>query len=430
MKTRVTPEWRAAAPIASIALRLWRPLKITGVAWLCWLAPLFLAVALFRYAAAHAWISDFEATIYEPGRAVLAGRSPYPAATLGALVGHPTFVYPPLLLWIDVPVALMPLAVAQVVWRVGLGLAVLAALRILGVTDRRVLALGLLSLPAVYGTLMGNVSLLLLVGIALAWRYRDRKLAGGIAVGLLVGIKLLLWPLLVWLLITRRFRSAVVGAATGAAAVLFSWALIGFRGLPEYPHLVHLVSASTAGPRALSLSVLGGQLGLPTSGAHLLQLACGGLVLALAALVAERRDGDRRAFSLTVVAALVLSPVVWLHYFAFLLVPIALASPGWGAAWSIPWAFWLTIFASGSHEFVVSSSGQAVGRFGVAPSALKIAIVLLITGLAAAYAGLAPESVWRDVRRLSLAQRRTPVAAGRHPAALEQMNPDEGLVHT
>ena len=63
----------------------------------------------------------------------------------------------------------------------------------------------------------------------------------------------------------------------------------------------------------------------------------------LAAVVWVGRRGDERsAFILAIAAALALSPIVWLHYFALLLVVVALAQPTLGLVWFIPLAMVVT----------------------------------------------------------------------------------------
>lgn len=358
--------------------RLVEPLKLSFFLWGCWLAPLFVVVALIRYAAVHPAVFgyDFKATIYQPGRALLHGHSPYPDAALGSLVGRPTFVYPPLLLWVDVPIALLPLPAAQAVWTLLLDCGIAGAMYLLGVRDWRCFGLAMLSVPTLDGLAMGNVTLLLVPALAIAWAYRDRRFAGGVAVGLLVGIKLLMWPLFVWLLVTRRIRSAVIAAATGIVGVLGSWALIGMQGFAEYPHLLHIVSTQTAGPRAYSIAVLSKSFGLPSAAGHLAQGGLGALLLALAAVVARKEDGDRRAFSAVVIAALVISPVVWLHYFAFLLVPIALLRPRLGAVWAVPAAFWVASVWGHGHATFLSGRDHGGSLVGVVPSVSRIVLAL------------------------------------------------------
>jgi Glycosyltransferase family 87 len=370
--------------------RLLEPVKVSLFLWGCWLAPLFVVVALVRYTAAHPAVFgyDFKATIYEPGRAVLLGHSPYPDAAVGSLVGRPTFVYPPLLLWIDVPIALLPLHVAQAVWTILLEGGIAAAMYLLGVRDWRCFGLALLTVPTLDGLAVGNVTLLLVPALALVWTSRDRRLALGIAVGLLVGVKLLMWPLFVWLLVTRRARSALIAAATGAISVLGSWALIGMRGFAEYPHLLHIVSTQTAGPRAYSIAVLSETFGLSLATGHLIQWAAGAALLAVAGVIARGTNGDRRSFSAVVIAALVISPVVWLHYFAFLLVPIALLRPRLSAVWAVPAAFWVASAWGHGHATFLTGRDDAGSLVGVVPSASRIVLALGLAAVTLAWTGV------------------------------------------
>jgi hypothetical protein len=61
-----------------------------------------------------------------------------------------------------------------------------------------------------------------------------------------------------------------------------------------------------------------------------------GLLLLTAVVWTARRGDERSAFILAIAAALALSPLVWLHYFAFLVVVVALAQPRLGALWFLP----------------------------------------------------------------------------------------------
>ena len=94
--------------------------------------------------------------------------------------------------------------------------------------------------------------------------------------------------------------------------------------------------------RGYSLVAFGAAAGLPAESAKLLPWLVGVPVLAVAPVVARREDGDRRAFSVAIIAALLLTPIVWLHYFALLVVPLALARPRLAWAWGLLWLLWLT----------------------------------------------------------------------------------------
>jgi hypothetical protein len=66
-------------------------------------------------------------------------------------------------------------------------------------------------------------------------------------------------------------------------------------------------------------------------------------IVAIAVTVAARGpDADRRAFVVAVLGALIATPLLWLHYFVLLYVPIALYRPRLSAVWFLPLALWLT----------------------------------------------------------------------------------------
>ena len=53
-------------------------------------------------------------------------------------------------------------------------------------------------------------------------------------------------------------------------------------------------------------------------------MAAVALALLVAVVVTARRGNEKRAFVLAIAAALACSPILWLHYFALLLVPVAI----------------------------------------------------------------------------------------------------------
>jgi hypothetical protein len=284
---------------------------------------------------------DFH-TFWHSGRDLLHGRSPYPDSM--PLVAHQKtfrpFVYPAPAAVLIAPFALLPYAVADVVWWV-IGVASIAlALRLLGVRDWRCYGAAFASLPVFAALGNGSVSALLVLGTAALWRYRSRVWIAAAVLAGLVAAKLFLWPLGVWLLVTRRVRACLLSVVLAVAGAIAGWAVIGFAGMRDYPHLLDrltaLVAAESYSPYALFRS-LGASPGL----ARLLMFGAGVLVLAAVVVVSRRPDGDRRAFTLALAAALVLSPIVWPHYLALLFVPIALAQPEIGLAWSAPIGLWV-----------------------------------------------------------------------------------------
>ena len=74
-------------------------------------------------------------------------------------------------------------------------------------------------------------------------------------------------------------------------------------------------------------------LGVPDTAARIVTVGLGFGLLAFA--------GRRRSLGLAIAAALVLSPIVWRHFFVLLLVPLALSRPRFDAVWLIPVGLWL-----------------------------------------------------------------------------------------
>src|SRR5262249_7352298 len=116
---------------------------------------------------------------------------------------------------------------------------------------------------------LGTVGPLLLLLVAIAWRYRDRlPIVAAVAAGAALTLKLFLWTLVVWLAATRRFLAALIALAAAVLLAVVSWAAIGFADLSEYPSLLHhlssLESAESYSPYAAARTAALG-LGLPTS---------------------------------------------------------------------------------------------------------------------------------------------------------------------
>lgn len=299
--------------------------------------------AVLALVTAHASVGivgfDFRGTLWDPARALLDGDAIYPEPTREAVsVGNPA-VYPPFFIVLSAPLALLPAGVAAWLWSAFLAACVGAALWIVGVRDWRCYTVAL-SWPAVlHGLLWGNLSVALLVPVAVAWRYRRRAMVAGAAVGVAVAAKLFAWPLVIWLVLTRRFRAAATALGSAAALVVGAWALIGFDGLLDYPHLLRVTQDVYAG-RSLSFAGLTSMLGAPGPIVDAAPAIAGIALIGLAVVVTRGADGDRRAFAALVGACIVASPIVWPNYLALLLVPIAATWPRLGPAWLAGYALW------------------------------------------------------------------------------------------
>jgi alpha-1,2-mannosyltransferase len=298
------------------------------------LATLPIVLIVFAVSLVHSptygW--DFRA-FYNAGRAYLEHRSPYPPNSLAALTSQENFVYPLPVAALFAPLALLPFKLALGLFVTFSAACILLTLRILGVRDSRCYAVALLGLPAQFAVELGTISPLLALGLALLWRFRDRRGVTAVALAALVVAKLFLWPLAIWLIATRRWRTVAAAAGLTVAAMLLSLPLGGLSisAYRDYPSLLHLLSAFESS-FSLSLVSLARNLGLSLMESTLLAVALGSALL-VAVVVHGRKANDLVAFRLAIAAAFVLSPIVWGHYFVLLLVPLALARPRLSIAW-------------------------------------------------------------------------------------------------
>ena len=283
---------------------------------------------------------DFRTGVWQPAFDIVHGRGPYPdASTWRSQDGMPS-IYPPLIAVVAVPLGLLSFGVASVLWAALLIALLVLIPWLLGVRDWRLFAAVFLLLPVIGALQLGQVEILLTLAVALLWRWRDRWLYAAAALGAGLAIKPLLFPLLAWLLFTRRFRAAFAASAVAAGLTLGSWAAIGFSGLRSYPDLLQAWDRAYR-ECGVSLSALALKLGAADMVATSLRLAVAGALLVVAWRLAQRPDADRRSFAAAMGALVVAAPVVWSHYLMYFIVPLALAAPRLEKRWLCLAALWL-----------------------------------------------------------------------------------------
>jgi alpha-1,2-mannosyltransferase len=329
------------------------------------LLPAALVLAIVGGAIGHQFAFDFHGSIWQAARDVLHGQNPYPPPTTAGVAPGDRFVYPPSVAFAFIPLGVLPFPVAAACITVILLAAVAATLYVLDVRDWRCYGAAYLSIPVLHDVRLGALTPLLALGIALAWRSRDRA-RSAIPFAVVIVAKLFLWPLGVWLLATGRVRIALRSALYGLVASAVAWAVIGFGGLVEYPRLLEVL-ASTEQSRGYSPVAALLALGLGEGAARVVATTMGLVLLACCAIVGRRGD-DRRSLILALAAALVLSPIVWLHYFVLLLVPIALARRTFSAIWVVPVLFWATPYEEHFGDHWRIGVGIAVAALALAAS--------------------------------------------------------------
>jgi hypothetical protein len=305
---------------------------------------------------------DFRGSLWKAGRDILDGRSPYPAANASHLVhvGN-AFVYPPLAALVSLPLAILPQTAAAAVWSLLNAAALAAALWLVGTRDWRCYALAFTSYPVMATLFLGQLNGLLALAVAVAWRFREHARAAGVAVGSAIALKLLVWPLLLWLLFTRRFKAALVSGATAVGLVLGSWAVIGFDGLGTYPHLL-AADAEGFQNRSHSIVALAMHSGFSPAAGRAAALVTGLVLLAVAYReLRAGQDNELFAFAVVLVAGIVASPVLHEHYWVVLFVPLAAARPTAGWRWLLPLGFWISPVEDHMHSWQIVSVLVLVG---------------------------------------------------------------------
>ncbi len=341
--TRVRSGWILQSAVVAAAVSL---VIVTG-GWT-------LAVAQ-RAADQDAFADDFKTSVWNPGRAILEGRSPMREYSVEGHNGGT--VYPPAATLATLPFSLPPYRAAAVLWLLALAAAVLGSLWLCGVRDWRCYLAACASPPVVAGLMYANVSILLVLALALVWRWRDRPWLLGPLLGLVIAGKLFLWPLVFWLAVTRRRFAFALSIAFAGLLSLVGWAAVGFGGLVDYPALMerHAAENDQAG---VSVAALAAQLGVTAN--QVVALAAG---IAALVIAASRRRDDLASFAWAVTAAVLASPMVWTHYYALLLVPLALATPAWGAIWFLPFVTFPQIFdAAVGVMFAIAVASWATAR--------------------------------------------------------------------
>ena len=326
------------ASTRSRVVRIAAAALLLGVLWV--VVPRILARLFYDDVvwAVNGWFVQYDLTIFlRAGDAVLDGVSPYP--DVSALVDDTGYVYPPLLALLMAPLALLPSGLAASIFTFGGLVALVGALLLLGVRDWRCHVVAILS-PLTHEALRwGTLGTYLVLLVALVWRFRDRPFVGGLAAAVTAVLKLFLWPVTVWLALTGRLRAAAVAVCAGLVLALGSWAAIGFAGLRDYPDLLEKLDGIAAS-ESYSVFAIGQALGLSETAARAGVVVACAVLLLLALRAARGEDGDARSLTLSLAAALALSPIVWLHYLVLLTAPIALARPRFSGLWLLPLALW------------------------------------------------------------------------------------------
>jgi glycosyl transferase family 87/dolichyl-phosphate-mannose-protein mannosyltransferase len=331
-----------AARLASWRARPWVPdarsylgiaVGLAAAAWATWI---YFDKVDGSFAAGQA-PHDLGVFLRAAGK-VLDGASPY------AFRGDETYAYPPLLAFLAAPFHPLSAGAATLAWTLLSLAAIAAALWLLGVRDWRCYALAAVFPFTRSAVGLGTVGPLLLLLVSAAWRWREQVIHAGAAAGAAFALKLFLWPLVAWLALTRRIGAAAAGVGFAVALALIPWAVIGFAGIGDYPDVLRRLADDEA-TSSYSVIALAVRAHLPETAGVILSLLAAAALLAAARWTVRdesrtEHDRDVAVLTLALAAALAASPIVWVHYFLLLLVPLALTRPRLSALWFLPFAYY------------------------------------------------------------------------------------------
>lgn len=302
-------------------------LRTVATVTVCGALPVLTLVTMFAVGLGDDSLADdFHHEIYPQAELMLDGENPYPDPSYEPRGAN--FIWPPAVVYALSPLTLLPPTAADVVMVV-FGLACFAlALWTVGVRDWRVYGVVALWPEVASEMRVAHLTAPLSLLAALAWRHRRSVVAPGIAVGVATALKFLAWPMAIWLLSRRRVAATVVAAGLAGASTLL---ILPFLPLHDYARVL-----AKLGRRfdqdSYTLFGLLVQAGASETAGRVAVVAVGALLVAA--------TWRYQSFTLAIAAALVLSPIVWLDYFALAIVPLALARPRLSAVWFLPLTTW------------------------------------------------------------------------------------------
>lgn len=268
------------------------------------------------------------------------------------ILPHPT-PHPPTVILFSAPFSLLSYENAILVWFILeivwiLGTAYLLARWAGG--KRRVLSTLLIAIlflgwhPFLEELIYAQIMILLLILFTLAWQFlrRDKDVLGGVFLGLVIALKLIAWPVAIFLLLKRKWKAVM---ATGFSVVMtnvISGMIIGFDTFFSY--YLNIVRSATTHYAAFaynfSLWTVGQRLFKGTGSeiligptapplwyapgfSEIFSVLLPVLFVIFGLFIAIQVKSFDVAVGILVVVSILVSPVTWIHYFTWLVIPIA-----------------------------------------------------------------------------------------------------------
>jgi hypothetical protein len=326
--------------------------------WLLILAAVVVAVQVAAYARVVVWMAstgrvrDFAQFHSDARAAILEHRTPYERELRGtpANAVGPVNLNPPHFLLLVAPLAVLDLRPAYVVW---MGLSVISAAAALAVILREVglRATSLAGASVIGGVLASAPTGVLLIAAQVSWLLwwpfcwswaaarRGRWTGAAVVLGILASLKPFLLVSVPLLLATRRWRAAGVTLAAAASSYAVGLAVFGWQafhlwlvGLGSITWSKSVLNASLFGALERAFTDRPAPAWNLASIANIPALVYPLWILASAVILSASTRTVLRApssagrvdllYALTVIVALLVSPVGWIYYFCLFVGPV------------------------------------------------------------------------------------------------------------
>lgn len=314
------------------------------------LALALFVVYLMRFVSSPAWAFDLEAYL-DAGRRLARGDlarggSIYdPETLLGPFRPGPykLFLYSPPFAVTMLPFTAVSIDSAAVAWYVGRLVLFAVACAVMPVRPSircLTFAVATVTSPVIGDMNLGNVSVLVTSLLAITWRWLDR-VPGCVALALAMTVRPVLGLVLIWSLLRRRWWPVLWTLVAGLAIVLVSLPFVGLSSYQDYLTVLRNVYDVTGQDNNMDV----GSAVLRVGGGPLLASVAlyAGFAVGIGAMLLSLRYDRQTGFMVTIGATLLLSPLLWDHYLATLLLTGAfLAHRGrwWGLA--LPLLAWVS----------------------------------------------------------------------------------------
>ena len=256
---------------------------------------------------------------YVGARELATGEDPYPILTqafssvgLDWSVPHRS-THPPTAFVLALPIAWMDWGTAGAVWAVAMIVVIAIAWWALGVSAAWALPLAFLALiwpPTAWS--IGQLTPIWLVGLALAWRFRDRPGVGGAAIAVASLTKFMPAVMLLAFVALRRW-TALVSFMVVWSIALGLVEILNHDALTRYVEVARSVGREQSNRRENSALVVAAEHKFGVPGAVLALILVAVVIVAGLLRVQRRRTIDRLSWDACNWAAVGLLPIAWIY---------------------------------------------------------------------------------------------------------------------